>query len=96
MQVIFVYNTFYREYVNIQYNLNLQGYQIFILSKNSINQLKTKMKEAARIQAEESSELLSSFYKKKASDQNKEKSLDYMKYRFKKSDRPSYIIGKIK
>jgi len=69
MQVIFVYNTFYREYVNIQYNLNLQGYQIFILSKNVINQLKTKMKEAARIQAEESSELLSSFCKNKASEQ---------------------------
>jgi hypothetical protein len=54
------------------------------------------MIEAARIQAEESSELLSSFHENKAPEQIKEKDLDYMKHRFKKSDRPSYLVAKIK
>ena len=66
MQVIFVYNSFYCQDVNIQYNLNLQGYQIFLLSKNSRTQMKNKMIEAARLQAEESSSLVSSMYKKQA------------------------------
>ena len=73
----------------------MQGYQIFLLSKNSRTQIKNKKIEAARIQAEESSELLSSFYKK-APEQIEEKGLDYMKHRFKKNDRPSYLIGRIK
>lgn len=46
--------------------------------------MKNKMMEAARTQAEESSELLSSFYKNMAPQQIEEKGIDYMKHRFKK------------
>jgi hypothetical protein len=54
------------------------------------------MEEAARIQASLSSDLVSSMYKNKVPQQIEEKGGDYMKHRFKKCDKPSYIIGKIK